>query len=297
MEKDPVFKIQKRIEEIGDLPTLPDVALKVTNLVNDPDSNVSDVVAVIRNDSSLTSKILKVANSAFYGMRRRIESLNMALVILGMREINSLVTAISVFDAFPSDKAGPKFDYHSFWLHSACVGEIAKYLGRRLGFREESSVFTGGLLHDIGKIILSRYFTDDFIRSLEISLEEKIPAQEAENRVFNTNHAEIGAWLAERWGMPDFLVNVLRYHHDVANAPSDQTKILLVHLADHYAHTLTDGSGRDSEEINRFRKRTWKMLMAHKPMLEDLNTERLETELETEIENARDFLDTTLLKE
>ncbi len=294
MSSERVQEIQKHITRIGDLPTLPEVATKVSMLVKDPNSNVSDIVSVIRNDPSLTSKILKIANSAFYGMRRRIESLNMALVILGMREINSLVTAISIFKAFPSDSVNSDFDYRQFWLHSAGVGEIAKLLGRRLGFREESSVFTGGLLHDLGKIVIAKYFFEEFVESLELSAKENISMREAENRILGTDHTEIGAWLAERWGLPDFLVNTIRFHHHVLQAPTNDAEIALVHLADIFCKSADIGFGGDRVKTAIVDDPAWTVLQSRKPNMASLDLERFTFDIETEIENAHEFLNTTL---
>ena len=106
--------IKKQILTIGDLPTLPHIAMEVSRLANSSTSSMSDIVRIIHNDPSLTAKMLKVANSAFYGMPKRIESLNMSLVVLGMREINNLVTSICIFKAFPAVPGRPSFDRERF---------------------------------------------------------------------------------------------------------------------------------------------------------------------------------------
>ncbi|MDP8208678.1 MAG: HDOD domain-containing protein [Candidatus Electryonea clarkiae] len=285
--KDEIFA---KIARIGDLPTLPEVALNVSRLVDDPASNISDIVHVIRNDPSLTSKILKIANSAFYGMRRRIESLNMALVILGMREISSLVTAICVFKAFPQNNLGVKFDYHQFWLHSTGVGEVAKLMGRRLGFREVSGLFTGGLLHDLGKIIEAKYFLDEFVECLRLSAEENIPLHEAEVRILGVDHAEIGAWLAEQWGLPLFLNNIIKYHHNVEAATSNKSEVALINISNSFCKTTDYGFGGDNVQVSIKDNPAWDILISNKADAVSFDLEKFMVDMESEIQHAKEFL-------
>ncbi len=285
--------IKERLNDAEDLPTLPDIAIRVTELVNDENSNVADVVAIIRNDAALTSKILKVANSAFYGMRRRIESLNMALVILGMREINSLVTAISVFGAFPKQKGDSGFDVNQFWLHSASVGEIAKLLARRLGSREESSTFTAGLLHDIGKLVLFQTVMDDYLECLEVAKKENMENHEAERRVLGIDHMEIGATLLQNWGLPDSLCTVTAFHHTVADAPPSYAfETALTAMADRLCKEAGVGFGGMATPGKLTETDAWEVIAARKPTVNELDVNRFSADVKEEIGNARDFLAT-----
>ena len=162
-------EIKQWIEQIGDLPTLPTIASKTLELVHDPGWSMADIGRVIQNDISLSTKVLRIANSPPYGIRHSIGTVDRALVVLGMEEVAHLVTAVSVFKAFPDLPDQPTFDREQFWDHSAGCGYIAKLLARRLGYRFEGVEFVAGLVHDIGKIVLDQYFHDGFVTVLDFT--------------------------------------------------------------------------------------------------------------------------------
>ncbi|MBK6766570.1 MAG: HDOD domain-containing protein [bacterium] len=200
--------VAQRLRDASDLPTLPTIAFEVARLANDPLAGMSEIVRIIRNDPSMTSKILRVSNSAFYGMPRRVESLNMALVVLGMREVSNLVTSISVFKAFPAKDTDHSFVRETFWEHSAGTGEIARVLAAKLHMRLHGIEFTAGLLHNIGKIVLHQFYPNELAQAFKMAEAERIPSIVAEQRVLGTDHSEVGAWIAEKWSLPNSIVGV-----------------------------------------------------------------------------------------
>jgi putative nucleotidyltransferase with HDIG domain len=283
-------EIQQRILSSGDLPTLPTIAIEVSRLASSPLTGMSDLVRIIRNDPPLTAKILRVANSAFYGMPRRIESLNMALVVLGMREINNLVTCISVLRAFPGH-GGAGLDRNRFWEHSAGTGEIARVIASRLHLRLHGVEFTAGLLHDVGKIVLDQHFHQEFAEALRVAREEGLSSAEAERRVIGVDHAEIGAWLADAWALPPAISESIRYHHQPALSPESRTLTAVIHMANLFATAIlgTDAQrARLTEQIAL--SPAWAILAEQNPEVIAIDVCSFAADLQDNIERARDFI-------
>jgi putative nucleotidyltransferase with HDIG domain len=281
--------VLQRLKDAGDLPTLPTIALEVSRLANDPMSGMSEIVRIIRNDPSMTGKILRVSNSAFYGMPRRVESLNMALVVLGMREVSNLVTSIAVLKAFPNNN-NENFQREEFWDHSAGTGEIARVLVSKLQMRLHGIEFTAGLLHNIGKIVLHQYYPNELAEAFKLSEEEKIPSLVAEQRVLGTDHAEVGAWLAEKWSLPNSIVESIRYHHQPNLAPEQGVLTAVVHLAANLARAILDRNMRTQVNEHLSRDLAWEVLAKENPNILKLNIHEFVEEIEENIDRAREFI-------
>jgi len=290
MNSEKLEQIKQQILSIGDLPTLPHIALEVSRLANLSNSGMSDLVRIIHNDPALTTKVLKIANSAFYGMPKRIESLNMALVVLGMREINHLVTSICIFKAFPAVQGRPTFDRERFWEHSAGCGEIAKVIAHKLSIRSYGAEFTAGLLHDIGKIVLDQYFHDDFLAALEISHDENIPMAVAEERVLGVSHTHIGAWLSQMWNLPPNLVDVIVFHHEPTDSKEYNTLCALIHLSDAFCKQLGIGFSGDEVQVSLETDPAWSALKKVNPQIDEIDVGQFLLEIESGVERAREFV-------
>ncbi len=284
-------RIREAITRAGDLPTLPQVVVEVSRLATNPVTAMGDLVRVLRNDPSLTAKILRVANSAFYGMSGHVESLNAALVVLGMRELMHLVTCISVFRAFPTRAGRPTFDRKAFWIHSAGCGEISRSLTQRLKLRFHSTEFTAGLLHDLGKIILDQYFHDDFMEALKLSYAEELSMIEAEERVFGVNHAEIGLWLAGMWNLPTAICDAITYHHAPVNAPREsQSLVAIIHLANNLCQHAGIGFSGNKVGEDITDGAAWKILVQMNRGIAQLDMNQFMLEVEDNIARAREFV-------
>ncbi len=201
------------LEEIRDLPTLPAVAQEAYRIIVDPNSNMSDLVRIIETDLALTSRILRISNSAYYGVPRKIDNLKMALVILGMKEINNLVITITVMRLFPTDSEYSTFDIPRFWKHSAICAELTVGLYEGLRMHPPSSAYIAGLLHDVGKLILAQYFFNHFLECLRMAVDEELSLAESEIKVLGIDHGHIGSWLTKRWNIPDEINEAIAKHH------------------------------------------------------------------------------------
>lgn len=289
-DPDHAARLKETILSAGDLPTLPAIAVEVNRLAANPLASMSEIVRIIRNDPSLTAKILRVSNSAFYGMPRRIESLNMALVVLGMREINNLVTSISVFKAFPGRKGRAGLDRVKFWEHSAGCGEIARVLAGKLHLRLHGIEFTAGLLHDIGKIIFDLYFPDEYEQVQELNRDKDLINTEAERQVLGVDHAEIGGWMGEHWALPSAIVEVMRHHHQPEQSPDSPVLTSVVHLADIIAKAVLDDTSRPILNDLLSQDASWDVLAKQNPEIVSMDVVRFSEELEENIERTREFI-------
>lgn len=282
--------IVQRLRDANDLPTLPTIAFEVSRLANDPLAGMSEIVRIIRNDPSMTSKILRVSNSAFYGMPRRVESLNMALVVLGMREVSNLVTSISVLKAFPSKDSNDLFVRETFWEHSAGTGEISRVLAAKLQMRLHGIEFTSGLLHNIGKIVLHQYYPNELSEAFKIAETEHLPSIVAEQRVLGTDHAEVGAWLAEKWSLPNSIVESIRYHHQPHLAPDHSVLTAIVHLASSLARAILSNDVRERVNTHIAQDPAWEVIAKENPAILSLDINAFVSEIEENIDRAREFI-------
>lgn len=230
-------ELRDKIEHFGHLPTLPQVASRLISIINNPLTSVSDVAFVVGQDLSLCAKVLRLANSAFYGIPRSITNINNAIVILGLKVINTMVLSLTVFDMFPEDKRSAKlFDRKAFWIHSLCCGLIAKHLASRLRkvvLFDTEEAFCAGLLHDIGKVVMEQYLHEDFHSALKYASEKKIHCHRAEMKLLGYSHTDIAEWLTESWSLPAEIRQPLIHHHDTDSSANEFMDIvMLIHLAD-----------------------------------------------------------------
>jgi putative nucleotidyltransferase with HDIG domain len=214
------------VRKIAELPTLPQVVTVIISLIDSPDSSAEDINKVMEKDPSLVGKILKLVNSAYYGLPNKVNSVRQAIVILGFSTVKSLAISASVFDMFDSSRE-EGFDREEFWTHSIGCGCVARLVGQREAGVDQETSFVVGLLHDIGKMVLDQYAPQEFDSIIHLAKERRVSFLEAETEVLvETNHAQIGAWVAEQWKLSDELIEAIRHHHDLSNVEDHTTKSL-----------------------------------------------------------------------
>lgn len=289
-------KIRQEVEEIGALPTLPEIPMKILRLIADEESSLTDIAKVIETDPSLSANILRVSNSPYYGVREKIGSLKLALAILGLNEILNIVTSISVIRLFPASKRS-SFNRIKFWRHSFGTGCAAQMLAKELNFDIDGVEFVGGLIHDIGKLILDQYFHTKLKEIAAVREKENLSMLEAELKVMGVDHATLGSWLAQTWHLPAMLIEAIEYHHrpvDVLTLtqPSRQPILAaIVHLADILAwedginSPEPDGASRSFEE-----NLAWKIILAERPNLEKQTIDRLKGKYDEYKEKVNDLV-------
>lgn len=284
-----VTQVVERIKKVNDLPTLPGIATELLRMVNDPRCSMPQLAAVIERDPALSTKVLKVVNSALYGLRQKIGDLDKALVMLGMREIVNLVSGLLVFRTF-SKHRGPSFDRRAFWLHSAACAVISRAIATKLGYRFAGEEFVGGLIHDIGKVVLDQFLHEDFMSALETAERRKIPLFQAEEEVLGISHPQIGEWLAMTWGLPDNLVEVIAEHHCVELAGGNPLLVAVVHVANAICKIKGLGFSGYVDQFILEEDPGWMILKEQCAALAQMDIERFMLEMDVEIERARQFL-------
>lgn len=223
--------------KIRDIPTLPVVLAKILATVKDQFSSAADLEAIIRNDQALTTKLLAVSNSAYYGFRHEITTVSRAVVAIGFKEVRNICLGLC-FTGFlhPSNFANPK-QAQLLWLHSLAVSEATKAIAEQTREVDEDVAFTAGLLHDIGKVILAAFFPDEVKGVIRLARKDDYTFEEAEKE-FGAVHTEVGEMLAEQWELPPILAEVIGRHHTPSPRHTYYSMISAVHLADYVVRNL-----------------------------------------------------------
>ncbi len=244
------------VARIESMPTLPAVALRVMEVTADPKSSANDLMGIISPDVSLTTKILKIANSPFYGLTREISSLKHAVTVLGFKEIRNLVISTVAFESFKNLKQNGKFDINKFWRHSFYCALAAKTIAADLK-NGSNDLFVAGLVHDIGKLAMYVTFPDEFMMQVEIMspMKMKFTTFEAEKDIFGMTHDEVGMKLLKKWMFPESLLTAVGYHHHPQDADKKSPFPIIVHVADILTHVYemqVEGEEGDSFEDELF---------------------------------------------
>lgn len=232
-------------KQVQDLPMLPQTALKVMEMTKDPKSTVTQVAEVISRDQALTAKVLRMANSAFYGYARSIATITDAVVILGFRALRDLVLAASIHGIFQRELKGYAMAKGELWKHAVVCAFTARTLAGRIKSVNTDEVFVAALLHDIGKVILHTYVSEEFDKILHLVNHKKIPFTQAEMEVLGFDHAAVGALVAEKWNLPVTLVEAIAFHHEPAKATVAPHITAITHVADTVCMIMGVGLGAD----------------------------------------------------
>lgn len=202
------------LDMVESMPAFPVSVHRVLALTSDINSNPKELVAVIEHDPVLIMKILKLVNSPYFGLSRRITSVNHAIVTLGLNTVKNLALSTAALGILPR-KHMTGFDLDAFLLHSLATATIAKLLAKKLRVeaREHFDYFLAGLLHDFGKIVFAHAMPTEFHKALLIAKERKMPLHEAEKEIFNIDHTGVSLILAEKWNLPVYISESMRRHH------------------------------------------------------------------------------------
>lgn len=235
---------QDLVSGVVRLVSLPEVCIRVNEMLEDPKINANDIGKVISQDTGLTARLLKIVNSSFYGFPSRIETVSRAVTVIGLRELRGLVLAASAVEAF-SKIPNDVLNMVKFWRHSVYCGVVAKLLAQHCNVLHSERLFVAGLLHDIGKLIISHRLPNEAREVLRLQKESELPDYEIERQVLGFDHAVVGGELLKNWQMPKTLMNAVRYHHQPHESDDAIVDVSLVHIAN--GMTFVAEQGLDSE--------------------------------------------------
>ena len=233
--------IREQMLNIDGLPPFPATHTEIVRLANSDESDSDDVAEQIQMDPGFLATVLKLANSSHYGFSRKVDSLKLAVSLVGMKEIANLVMSLQVFKELGNYDSKSGFDTTAFWKHSVGTAFIARFLAKRLR-AEVELCFMAGLLHDIGKVVLDRFFGDFFQEALALIQERSCPSVEAEKEVLGLTHTQVGGYLAVNWHFADTLIESIVCHHDPSQARHYQKLASVVHVANAACSHLEYGS-------------------------------------------------------
>lgn len=303
MDHKPLFRDQRSYEallrQVRDLPSLPDMVEKVLKLLESPEIPASEVAKIISYDPGLTTKFLRMVNSAAYGFQRQISSVQHAIMILGFSSVRGIVVSTSIFKLFQDKSDKSLIKPSEFWRHSIRTGIGARVIAmtRRMAYSEDA--FSAGMLHDLGKMVLSHYFSGTYSKVLEEARQTRtLPHGEAflalEREYLGSDHAELGHHLALKWRLPVTIAAAVRYHHAPEDSAEAQDLVYAVALANAFSHIMDWNSG--VFDMRFIPLNLIQFFTGHKTEEAAIIMERLFKEVQEEMVNAEGLLSSLTLE-
>lgn len=244
------ISLENIVRRVRDMPVLPERVKKIIILTEDPDSTIEDIENEILKDQSLTSKVLKLANSTYYGYPRKINTVSQATILLGFNTIKSITLASTISEFMNKELKGYALGKYELWEQSQTCAIASRYIAQKVKFPDIEQAYIGGLLRDIGKTILNCYVEREYVKIMRKVKNENITFIDAEEEVLGFNHAQIGEKVAEKWNFPDELVEAIGLHHTPEKAEVNPKLVSIVHVADAITMMMGINLGVDGLNYN-----------------------------------------------
>jgi len=255
--------ILKRLSDLPSMPTIVQEMFKVTSM---PNCTSKDVARVLENDQSLTARLLRVANSPFYGLSRKVDTVDRACTVLGLNTVKNLALSVSVMGVFKSKSQEATFDMADMWRHSLGCAVAAKAVFE-LRYKGGENVFVGGILHDIGKMILEIYMSKEYKEIHELYGED-MSLVDAEMYIIGRTHALVGRLLARKWKFTEAMEEMIAFHHRPALAKVAREQVAAVHIGNEIAKALSLGKSNELF-VMPIDKDAWNMFFTKESTLTD----------------------------
>lgn len=257
------------LQGYGSIPSLPMIYYRIEETINRSASSLTDVGKIVGRDPGLTTRLLKLVNSAFYGFPRRIETVSQALVVIGLNQLRDLVLATSIINLFqgiPKDLVSME----SFWRHSIACGLAARLIADRRNEAHPERFFVAGMVHDVGRLIMYKKIGDLCREALIKAKTKGIPLAVAERETIGFDHCEIGRMLFKSWGLPGSLEEAVTCHHRPGKAGLYPLEAAVVHVADVLVNAFRWGTSGEPG-VPEFCPSAWEMLELPEAILPDLH--------------------------
>lgn len=276
-----------------ELITLPTIATNVLRMLENDNTDVRDIANIIQSDPALSIKILKIANSPLYATRREINSIQQAIMLIGFNKLINIILGISIFSKFwLSTKPGAEELMNKFWLHSCSAGTVAKFIVRKINKNFNENEFIGGLLYQIGKLIMMQYDLEKYKQAISLIENEKMTDIDAEKQIFGLNHIEVGTHLAKIWKLPDDIQFIISNYNNPEKSDKNQDLIAAVNLAGILCEQNGYGFYKGINGISISSTESWNILINSYPALAEKGEEYLIEGIEDEFAKSKDFLNT-----
>jgi putative nucleotidyltransferase with HDIG domain len=241
--------MEQLVEHVENLPALPDTTIKVIQLADDPNSSVREIGQIIAMDIAFTTRVLTIANSAFYGMSRSITTVNDAVLILGMSALRNLAVAAATYETLNREVAGYRLQAGQLWKHSVECAVVAQIIAKQTRKVKMDEAFVAGLLHDVGKVVLNVYVGPQFEAIRALAELDEMPFHDAERMVLGFDHAEVGSKIAEKWNLPPMHCAAIAGHHRVELGAQAPALAAIVHVANAICKRQSIASEMDSPDV------------------------------------------------
>jgi putative nucleotidyltransferase with HDIG domain len=259
------------IARVRDLPSLPVIVMELLDTIGKDDIDIRTLADKVSHDQALTAKTLRLANSSFYGLPRKVTTIAQAISVLGFQSVRTLITAAAVTGSFTAPP-GSSFDFSSFWRHALGTAVAARSLARHAHVNVEFA-FTAGLLHDLGRLVLVTCYPERYDEALAWRREQDSLILEAERHVLGTDHTVVGGALAEHWKFPSVIQKAVMCHHE-PDAKDAGVLAAVIHVADAISHGL-DLSADPADAVPPVSDQTWAGLALPSARLREILEEAL----------------------
>jgi putative nucleotidyltransferase with HDIG domain len=241
-------KVKHIMAHVRSFPGMPATAARLMPMLQSPDTSAAQIEDVLKYDPGLTANILKLTNSAYFGLPSRVSSVRQAIMLLGWKRLLQLVMTMCMSVLMKKPLPGYGLSRGELWRHSVAVSVAAEVLVKSLSISDADEVFTAALLHDIGKLVLGEYVQED-MGNIEQMVGKGISFEVAEFLVLGTNHAQVGARILQNWSLPKELVNAVSWHHDPDQCDRYCMLSDVVHVANILGWMIGYGQGHKGQPV------------------------------------------------
>ena len=238
---------EKIMTEVSSFPSMPRAGFKLRALLNKADVELAEIEEILRHDPGLATNILRLANSAFFGLSTKVGSLKQAVMLLGVQRFAQIAVSASMSKTMEKAVEGYGLSPGELWLHSIATSNTAEALAKKKKVAETDDVFTPALVHDMGKLVLGKFVKEE-LHKIESIASNAVPLDVAEHMVLGIDHAEIGALILAKWSFPKDIVNAVRWHHNPEVKKNSNIHIDIVYLSNQMCHSNGD-SDSDSGQF------------------------------------------------
>jgi putative nucleotidyltransferase with HDIG domain len=224
--------LKLQVQKITELPTLSVIAQEIMQMASNKLMSVEKLENIIHNDPAISAKILSVSNSAYFGFDTPTKTLSNAIMRVGFSNVKNIALGVSLMSVMKEEKPGTFFEYQQLFNHCISVGFVARKLAEDLKMRISEEIMIDGLLHDLGFLIINKYLTEAYSEVVSTFKKDK-SLLDAEKKVLDFTHADVGAWLAEQWKLPENVIDTILFHHSPALASKNRKRVAIIHIADY----------------------------------------------------------------